>query len=145
MKVCTKCGESKPLTEYYKAATTRDGLRGDCKACFKLRAADWYQDNREHVVARVKKWQAENPGRVAATRARRVRDPRRERDQHLRRTFGISLDDYEALLFAQGRACAICGHVPDVGTALHVDHDHRTGLVRGLLCFKCNGGLGQFN
>jgi hypothetical protein len=145
MKVCTKCGETKPLSEFYKASTTRDGLRGDCKTCFKRRAANWYQENRDHVIARVKKWQAENPDRVAATRQRRIRDPRRDRDQHLRRTFGLSLDDYEVLLEAQVGACAICRRKPLAGTSLHVDHDHNTGHVRGLLCFRCNGGLGQFD
>ena len=143
MKVCTKCGEAKPLTEYYKAATTRDGFRGDCKACFKKRAAGWYRDNPEHVITRVKKWQAENPDRVAATRQRRVRDPRRDRDPHLKRTFGISLDDYETMLEAQAGACAICGRVPAPGVALHVDHDHETGCIRGLCVSSATEGLGS--
>ena len=41
---------------------------------------------------------------------------------------------------AQGGVCAICG----AADAQHVDHDHRTGWLRGILCFNCNGGLGQF-
>jgi len=131
MKTCTKCGEEKPLSEFYKAATTRDGLRGDCKACFKKRSAGWYEDNREHVIARVKKWQAENPDRVAASRQRRIRDPRRDRDQHLRRTFGITLEDFDAMLEAQGGGCAICGRSAPEGASLHVDHDHETGVCAG--------------
>jgi hypothetical protein len=145
VKTCTKCGETKPLTEFYAAATTRDGLRGDCKACFKTRAAGWYQKNREHVINRVKKWQRENPDRVVATRQRRIRDPRRDREQHLQRRFGISLDDYAELFEAQGGGCAICGRPPADGKSLHVDHQHESGTVRGLLCFTCNGALGMLN
>jgi hypothetical protein len=66
-----------------------------------------------------------------------------ERSGHLRRTFGLTLEEYEQLLAAQGGRCAICRSEPGK-ISLHVDHDHETGKVRGLLCFRCNGGAGQF-
>ena len=47
---------------------------------------------------------------------------------------------FDELVVQQGGVCAICGR-PDPE---HVDHDHETGAVRGILCFNCNGGLGQF-
>jgi hypothetical protein len=53
---------------------------------------------------------------------------------------GITDDDYEALLAAQGGGCAICGNPPKT-RRLHVDHDHKTGKVRGLLCHRCNRAL----
>jgi hypothetical protein len=56
------------------------------------------------------------------------------------RRYGIGADDFDRLVEAQGGVCAICGR-PDPE---HVDHDHETGDVRGILCFNCNGGLGQF-
>jgi hypothetical protein len=68
---------------------------------------------------------------------------RENRDTHLRRTFGITIDDFETMLIAQGGGCAICGRPAPEGTSLHVDHDHETGVVRGLLCFTCNGALGM--
>jgi len=48
------------------------------------------------------------------------------------------------MLTAQGGGCAICGRPAPEGTSLHVDRDHETDVVRGLLCFTCNGALGMF-
>lgn len=60
------------------------------------------------------------------------------RDRYLRRTYGISQAQYEILFRAQHRCCAVCGTAPKAGRFLHVDHSHRSGSVRGLLCFRCN-------
>ncbi|MBM3661163.1 MAG: hypothetical protein FJW95_16895 [Actinobacteria bacterium] len=49
------------------------------------------------------------------------------------------------MLEAQGGGCAICGRPEPEGGSLHVDHDHETGAVRGLLCFRCNGALGNLD
>jgi hypothetical protein len=62
------------------------------------------------------------------------------RHYHLLQRYGIGADDVAALIESQGGVCAICGR-PD---PQHVDHCHETGLIRGILCFNCNGGLGQF-
>lgn len=51
MKRCTKCGELKPRTEFYAEKACRDGLRGECKACFAARAKVWYGKNREKAIA----------------------------------------------------------------------------------------------
>jgi Recombination endonuclease VII len=62
------------------------------------------------------------------------------RHYHLKRRYGIGADDFDALVARQGGVCAICGkEAPE-----HVDHSHDNGAVRGILCFNCNGGLGQF-
>lgn len=66
------------------------------------------------------------------------------RESHLRRKFGITQEQYEALPRSQGGGCAVCGRAPKPGKSLHVDHDHETGYVRGLLCFSCNAALGHF-
>jgi hypothetical protein len=60
------------------------------------------------------------------------------RHYHLKRRYGIGADD--EFVRQQGGVCAICGRADPE----HVDHDHETGDVRGILCFNCNGGLGQF-
>jgi hypothetical protein len=62
------------------------------------------------------------------------------RTYHLKRRYGITAEEADVMLAAQHGVCAICRTAP----AAHVDHDHATGAVRALLCFNCNGGLGQF-
>lgn len=60
------------------------------------------------------------------------------------RRYGITVDEYDAMLRAQGFACAICQSSCGTGRRLSVDHDHATGRVRGLACHRCNVGLGYF-
>jgi hypothetical protein len=62
------------------------------------------------------------------------------RSYHLTRRYGITAAEADQMLRNQNGLCAICRGAP----AAHVDHDHVTGAVRALLCFNCNGGLGQF-
>ena len=62
------------------------------------------------------------------------------RHYHLKKRYGIGADEFDERVRLQGGVCAICGR-PDPE---HVDHSHETGEVRGILCFNCNGGLGQF-
>lgn len=71
----------------------------------------------------------------------RAREARRRSAKagRLRRLYGLSLEDMGALLLAHGWRCAICR----AWTLLHVDHDHDTGRVRGLLCGSCNRAIGQ--
>lgn len=63
----------------------------------------------------------------------------------LKRHYNLSLEDYKKKLKEQNHKCAICGiDEADLSRALHVDHDHDTKEVRGLLCVSCNVGLGHF-
>lgn len=62
------------------------------------------------------------------------------RNYHLRRRYGITAEHFDRMFAEQGGVCAICREAK----AEHVDHDHHTNRVRGLLCFNCNGALGQF-
>jgi hypothetical protein len=124
----------------------RDGYRNDCKACNLAAKAARYKANPQPSIDRVKRWQQENPDRLNASRRRRRELPevkRRERAAHLMRKFGITIEQYEEVLAGQEGGCAICGRKPGK-ISLHVDHDHGTGVVRGLLCFKCNNALGDF-
>lgn len=66
------------------------------------------------------------------------------RNSHLRKKYGISLEDYDAMHDEQRGVCAICGNEESQNRHLSVDHDHETGRVRGLLCGSCNTKLGWF-
>ncbi len=69
-------------------------------------------------------------------------NPHRVRDRNLRNNYrGFTSKDYDALLLKQNGVCAVCGE--HQGKHLHVDHDHTTGNVRGLLCNDCNAALGH--
>lgn len=63
---------------------------------------------------------------------------------HYKTRYGITVDEYNVMLKAQGGVCKICRNECDKRDVLSVDHCHKTGKVRGLLCHKCNAGLGAF-
>jgi hypothetical protein len=90
----------------------------------------WYEANREHVAAKKRAWAEGHRDHL--------------RDQALRSLYGITLAEYNALLAAQGGVCGSCGG-PATGRrkTFHVDHDHRTRRVRGLLCDSCNLAIGK--
>lgn len=75
--------------------------------------------------------------------------PSKRFNKRLQKQFGISLEEYNALLIKQNDGCAICGS-KEISTfngkvkAMSVDHNHKTGEVRGILCHKCNTALGLF-
>jgi hypothetical protein len=79
---------------------------------------------------------------AADQKARYGKDPELSNRKQLARIHGLTLAEYDAL-YAAG--CAICGtHDPGTKRRMHVDHDHATGKVRGVLCPLCNVGLGHF-
>ena len=137
----------KALDEFYRCAGTRDGHRGDCKVCNLEAKHARYLADPAPAKARAKRWQQANPERVNAYyRARRLEPEvkRRERAGHLMRKYGMKIEQYDAMLEAQGGGCFICSRPPREDISLHVDHDHSTGNVRGILCFRCNNALADF-
>lgn len=91
------------------------------------------------------------PCRVKYNKQRRVDNPEHvgtiERRSKFKKQYGITLQDYEDMLDGQNGGCAVCGtkKPSDRTRYFAVDHCHTTGQVRGLLCTKCNRGLGLFN
>lgn len=148
MKRCTKCGVLQPLENFYKAKGTRDGHRGDCRACFRKRAKERYPLVREQAIERAQKWREENVERFRENQRRMRATPegkQRSRAYHLMKKYGLTPEQYDEMLAAQGGGCSICRRPPRDDIALHVDHDHETGAIRGLTCFRCNNALGDFN
>jgi hypothetical protein len=124
-----------------------DGHRSDCVPCNlaakKARTALNPQANRD----RVRRWQMENADRYRAKQLEYAASGRKQiadRKSYLKRTYGLTLADYERMFEAQGGVCAICREARPEERTLHVDHDHETGVIRGLLCFRCNNALGDF-
>lgn len=75
-----------------------------------------------------------------------VRNPYTARARQIKKKYGITIERYEKMVWDQEGLCAICGEDPKPvsNRKLVIDHDHATGIVRGLLCNDCNRGLGSF-
>jgi hypothetical protein len=98
-----------PLDAFGSNRSARDGLTGYCKPCHNAVGKETYE-------------------RLYGS----------TREYHLRRRYGITGAEVEAMVAAQGGTCAVCSGPPQ-----HVDHDHATGDVRGILCSNCNQALGN--
>lgn len=108
----------------------------------------YHAENREAQNEYRRQWAINNPERNAKTcHDWYVRNKDRVRDANLRKKYGIGVKEFEALLEAQGGGCAICGTTvnPQRGKSMHLDHDHKTGAVRGILCHPHNVLLGLVN
>ncbi len=90
-----------------------------------------------------------NADKAAYQRKWRKDNPVREKSFYLKRSYGITIEEYNEIFGHQGGVCAICNK-PEVAVirgktlSLAVDHCHDSGKIRGLLCSKCNQGLGSF-
>lgn len=113
------------------------------------RAKKRYWANPEKYREYARKKRAEKPElHKQYTQNHRINFPDAERERHLKRKFGITVAEYDAMLNAQNGVCAIClqpeTRIKDgVLYRLAVDHNHTTGKIRELLCFKCNSTLGK--
>jgi hypothetical protein len=107
------------------------------------RDAAYREANRERERARGKRYREMYPERV---KARQVASRESRRAYLVKRAYGLPLEEYNALLARQGNCCAICRGDLAVMCGKrrpHVDHCHDTGTVRGILCTKCNAGIGM--
>jgi Autographiviridae endonuclease VII len=99
---------------------------------------EWYQKNKDKEVARRRKWNANNP--------EKYREHLKNFSlNHLQAQFGPdALAQYDEFFILQKGCCAICGkHQMELKRRLCLDHCHETGKLRGLLCSKCNTGIGM--
>ncbi len=128
---CIQCGTEKPLELFHRERSRPNGRNRRCKECRNARNREHVANNRERRMETMARWRRDNPDRYE--RAQRA---------YKLRSYGLTLEQYAALLQEQGGACAICGEPETGGWDLAIDHDHATGIVRGLLCRRCNVGIG---
>ena len=125
MKTCSHCKVEKPLDEFYTHANKAGGKTSWCKKCM----AQVTTEKRKDPVQK-ELWKEYG------------------RRSRLKKAYGITANEYDAMVVLQNGGCAICGSTKVGGRGLNsrlaVDHDHITGRVRGLLCTSCNNGLGRF-
>jgi hypothetical protein len=83
------------------------------------------------------------PGKCAAL-SWVIKNKERHKRHALKYNYGISLEDVERMIIQQDSKCALC--LKDISTTIKtcVDHNHKTGAIRGILCYSCNSGLGLF-
>ena len=152
MKKCTKCGEDKELEEYSFRGRDKKAYRAHCKTCQR----DYDQSTRNFkpdpmlktkVCTGCKEEQGINQFSKNIRSLGGYTHTCKEcmRNRYLERVYGVSIDEYHSMLLEQEHSCWICKIHSDEHCKenLHVDHDHSTGEVRGLLCENCNLMLGH--
>lgn len=111
----------------------------------RIRAREWYYANRQKALEARHDYYSKNKRKVKEYKQRYgIRNKDKRRAQFLKQTYGISVQEWENLLAAQGNVCAICKTKEPGKRGWHTDHNHETGVVRGILCSNCNTGLGLF-
>jgi hypothetical protein len=107
-----------------------------CPACRQRKPADGFPRNRSTKNGRATYCKPCH-NRIIAENLRRQHGS--GRNFQLKRRYGVDAVQVEWMILQQGGVCALCGEA----NPKHVDHDHRSGKVRGILCFNCNKGLGK--
>lgn len=116
-KQCRVCNKVKKAGDFSRSSASTDQLNFRCKDCNRLAHQQRYRELSPE-------------------------ERRRLQFKHIKRAYGLSPAQYECMLAEQGGGCAICGITDHGGKNWHVDHDHETGAVRGILCQGCNHALG---
>jgi len=130
-KACNKCGVTKPLEQFHRRRSSRDGRNSICADCNTATSLAFNQSHPDYHRRHAREWARKNPERKA--------------DNHLKWRLGLPYGTYDEMFAAQGGKCGICGDASPGArtTRFHVDHDKETGAIRGLLCGRCNTGIGQ--
>ncbi|MDX3531554.1 endonuclease VII domain-containing protein [Streptomyces sp. ID05-39B] len=161
-KRCSGCKRSLSPAAFARDRNRSDGLQVRCRECVAQYSAAHYRRRRDAIGKSVRE-KVDVPAGHKLCRTCREIKPHSEwhrnasasdglstrckacravrgRQDHLKRQYGITEAERDELLASQAGVCCICLAAP----AAHVDHCHKTGRVRGVLCFSCNAALGQF-
>jgi len=129
---------------------------GEHKEHIKERNKKWYEEHKEHMKERKKKWYEQHKDKIKEQRKKWYEDHKEQskkwykdhkeerKKYHITHQYGLSLQEYNEILLKQNYKCAICGKPLDLENRKHtnIDHDHMTGVIRGILCNYCNSVLG---
>lgn len=127
MKQCYSCKEFLPQSKFY-FRKDNNTTYNKCKECTDSSYKEYYKSNKERIL---------NQQQTEGAKQRKERE--------LIRNYNITLNEWNDILSNQNDLCAICKiKFSDNSKTPHVDHCHKTGKIRGLLCSNCNHGIGQF-
>ena len=130
-KHCLKCDTIKNKAEFY--IHKKNGLSAYCKTCSKKQVKEYRENNPEKIKELKEKYKE--------TR-KEIRKPS-ERKYHLKTKYGITDLEYKEMYDKQNGNCLLCNKNVEY-KKLHIDHCHKSGRIRGLLCSNCNLALGNF-
>ena len=124
MRRCSECKKNKEDDEFHRRKKGSALRVTQCKVCVARKSKDWYINNKSRSRANRQRYSIEK--------------------------YGISLKQYQAMVAFQDNLCRICRQGPSDGDRLYIDHNHMFDVgdpsgIRGLLCQKCNSGLGMVN
>lgn len=142
-KICTKCKLTKPLSDFHKCTISKDTFAYYCKKCTASYAKKYNSLPEQKVKAAIRRkirYQKEDKEyrRKQQREWRNTKGGRRKYlNSHLKALYGITLEQYEKMFEEQNGVCAICKQ-PEINRRLSIDHRHSDGIVRALLCTKCN-------
>ena len=161
-KYCPDCEQIKSADDFTRNAARPDGLCHYCKICYRARCKASYERRRLAMGKKLRvrpevptghkycpdceqvkplgEWHKNSTSSDGFASYCKACRAIRGRQNHLKSNYGLTIDEYRRMFDAQGGLCAICRERP----AEHIDHHHGSGRVRGLTCFPCNGGIGQF-
>ena len=131
-RTCKICNDMKDLAEFQPQGYQCRKCRNEKRRVYWAALPVEERKKRQKSVEYQKQYREKNLEKVKED----------SRNRHLKRMFGITLDEYNTMLTQQNNGCAICQQACATGMNLAVDHDHTTGKVRALLCKNCNTAIG---
>lgn len=130
MKTChsKNCKQENPqkLSNFHRSTQHKDGLKTECRNCRSDYVKKYRLIHGDEMRQKNKEWEIKNPNK--------------RRNSMYKGNYGITLDQYEEMVKIQEGKCLLCDKVPK--GRLCIDHCHKNGRIRGLLCRSCNGALG---
>ena len=132
-KECSKCKQTLPanLDYFSKNKRGKDNLHSICKECRNKQRREAYNQNKEHYNTKNLEYYYNNKEKWVLS----------NRKSCYKRKYNITIEQYNKILLEQNNKCKICG-TENKEKYFHIDHNHKTGKIRGLLCCNCNLALG---